>query len=458
MGHRALISWVVIGAGLMGAVRAAVAQPSPAPAAAPAPAPDSAPTAPAAPDSAPAPSSPAPDESAPDTVATEPDPSAPDAAARLRRLDIHGFVSEGAFISTANDYIGKSSRGSLEMFEAGINVSTEIADRLRAGIQLFGRDVGTYEDLPPRLDWAFLDYHWKSWLGLRAGVIKLPLGLYNEYADIDAARTPILLPQSVYQLRNRSALLAHTGFAVYGERELGGAGSLEYQALLGTLNVPQNALVLSGGRLDSIDTKYMTGGQVFWHPPVDGLRVGGTYLRTSIDFNVSLDSTTVGALMMAGLVPPTFDGKVTISQRPDQFLVGSAEYTHEDWLFAAEYARSFKHQRSTLKSVLPTFDEDNERFYAMVSRRFCRCAEASVYYSVFNIDANDRGGTDATKFPKHWYAFQRDLTATIRYDVNERWLWKLEGHFIDGVADLYGSTPDPKRYWGLFLVKTSVTF
>jgi hypothetical protein len=62
------------------------------------------------------------------------------------------------------------------------------------------------------------------------------------------------------------------------------------------------------------------------------------------------------------------------------------------------------------------------------------------------------------KFPERWYAWQRDLAATVRYDVNERWLWKVEGHFIDGVADLLGSTPDPKRYWGLFLLKTTVTF
>src|SRR5690606_23782908 len=113
-----------------------------------------------------------------------------------RRVQIHGFASEGAFISTANEYIGESSRGSLELFEAGINVSSEITDKLRAGVQLYARAFGQYRDLPPRLDWAFLDYRHERWLGLRAGVIKMPFGLYNEYADIDASRLPILLPQS----------------------------------------------------------------------------------------------------------------------------------------------------------------------------------------------------------------------------------------------------------------------
>jgi len=57
------------------------------------------------------------------------------------------------------------------------------------------------------------------------------------------------------------------------------------------------------------------------------------------------------------------------------------------------------------------------------------------------------------------FGFQRDLGATIRYDVNEYWTWKLEGHFIDGVGELSQPTnPNPERYWGLFLFKTTVTF
>jgi hypothetical protein len=436
-------TWLIVCGCLAGAASTALAQPAE----------------PVAPDEAAKPAEPAtPAEPAAPPEAAEPAPVTPSAAFRLPPVQFHGFVSQGAFYSTSNDYIGKSSQGSVEMFEAGLNMSTEVADRLRAGIQFFARDVGTFRDLPPRLDWAFLDYRWRSWLGLRAGVIKLPYGLYNEYADIDAARLPILLPQSVYQLRNRSALLAQTGFALYGDKELGAAGSIEYQAFLGTLNIPENALVIGGATLDEIDTKYVTGGQVFWHPPLEGLRVGASYVRASIDFNLTLDEANTEALIMAGLVPPEFDGKVTVAQRPSQFIIGSAEYVHNDWLFAAEYARSLKRQRSTLPMNLLALDEDQERAYVMVNRRFCRCFEAGLYYSVFNSDVDDRRGHDKTKFPERWYAWQRDAAVTLRYDVNDHWFWKLEGHFIDGVADLLGSTANPDRYWGLFLLKTTVTF
>jgi hypothetical protein len=79
----------------------------------------------------------------------------------------------------------------------------------------------------PRVDWAVVDYRWQRWLGLRTGIIKMPLGLYNEYIDVDSARTPILLPQSLYPARNRDALISHTGFAAYGSLSIGAAGALD---------------------------------------------------------------------------------------------------------------------------------------------------------------------------------------------------------------------------------------
>jgi hypothetical protein len=51
-----------------------------------------------------------------------------DAGFQVPKFQVHGFVGEGGFISTANNYIGNSSRGSLALFEAGINVSTEVTD------------------------------------------------------------------------------------------------------------------------------------------------------------------------------------------------------------------------------------------------------------------------------------------------------------------------------------------
>jgi hypothetical protein len=419
----------------------------------------------AVPAEAPPPVKPAETAPAPTPPAPEPPvPAAPVAApivastVQVRRVELHGFVSQGAFVSSANDYIGASSRGSLGLFEVGLNASTQIARDLRAGIQLFARDLAIEDELQPRVDWAFLDYRWRRWLGLRAGVIKMPFGLYNEYVDIDAARVAILLPQSTYPLRNREALIAHRGFSLYGEYELGGAGSVDYQGWLGMLTIPRSALTLTGATLDRVDTKYVTGGQVFWRPPVEGLRVGVSYLRASIDFHLDLADSTVSQLVMAGLVPADFDGAVIVSQRPTSFVIGSVEYVRGPWLFAAEYHRTYKRQRTTIPTVIPTFEQDSEGFYGMASYQASPSIQTGAYYSVNHLDANDRLGHDP-KYTENFQAFQRDFAATVRYDVNEHWLWKLEAHVIDGAADLVvAENPAPTRYWGLFLLRTTVTF
>jgi len=347
--------------------------------------------------------------------------------------------------------------GSLELTEVGLNASSQITNQLRAGVQLFARDIGIYDEAP-RVDWAFLDYRWKPELGLRAGIIKMPFGLYNEYADIDASRLPILMPQGVYPVRNRDALIAHRGFAAYGEAKLGSAGRVEYQAWLGTLAIPRSALTLIGAELDSVDTKYVTGAQAFWSPPVDGLRLGASYWRASIDFNVVLDASTVSQLVMAGLVPADFDGGLVISQRPTTSWIGSAEYVRGPWQLVGEYHRGYKRQRTTLPSLLPTTIDEGESFYVLAAYQATPSIQTGGYLSVNHPDVNDRRGRDP-KWAERFHAFQRDLAVTFRYDVNEHWLWKLEAHFIDGAADLsLTDNPMPSRYWGMFLVRTTVTF
>src|SRR5204862_6395360 len=64
-------------------------------------------------------------------------------------VQIHGFVSEGGFVTTANEFIGHSTRGSLELFEAALDASAQLGDKLHAGIQLFAQDQGTTNDVTP---------------------------------------------------------------------------------------------------------------------------------------------------------------------------------------------------------------------------------------------------------------------------------------------------------------------
>ena len=429
----------------------AVAQPEPTPPPEP-PAPID--PAPAPIDPAPVPIGPAP-APAP-APAPEPEPPLavdPDLASNLQ---IHGFVTQGGFISTANDYLGKSSRGSLELFEAGLNVSKEVADRLRVGMQLFSRDVGKLGNYALQLDWAFVDYKYRPWLGFRAGHIKLPFGLYNEYSDIDSGRLAILMPQSVYPIGSRDVLLAHTGFAAYGTLDLGSGGELDYQGFLGTFFIDPNTASTVGSV--EVDSRYVAGGQAIWSPPVEGLRIGASGLRASIDYALQLDQKTIDLYIALGIAPADFDGRVGLFLRPAHIVAGSVEYIKDRFGVAAEYSR-WLFRIYTKPEIIPLTDTDSERFYVRAGYRVNDEVAVGAYYSVNHVEAGDHQGRNKTQFPVRERAFQRDLAATLRYDVNEFWLWKLEAHFIDGAADLDATdNPMPERYWGMFLARTTLTF
>ena len=132
------------------------------------------------------------------------------------KFEIHGFGSFGYLGSTENNYLTESVGGSFDFVEAAINAGFDITDDLRIGAQVFLGNLGEYGNYEPRLDWGYLDYRPKNWLGVRAGKFKRPLGFYNEVRDVDAARTFAMLPQSVYNVAYRDFFLAATGASAYG--------------------------------------------------------------------------------------------------------------------------------------------------------------------------------------------------------------------------------------------------
>ena len=357
---------------------------------------------------------------------------------QLPSLDVHAFISQGFLLTSANDYLADSSRGSFEFSEVGLNVTLPATDRLTLGLQIFARKLGPLGDYRATLDWYYLDYHWRDWLGIRAGRVKLPFGLYNDISDIDSARTAVLLPQSVYPAQNRDFLLAQTGVEAYGYKRLGPAGALDYRLYAGTIFLDVKPQPGSPFAVVDLNVPYVAGGRVQWLP-IDGLRLGGSlqFLRLDTD------------LLLASISAPV---AVKI---PATLWVASAEYTVHDFLFAAEYSRWLVTTQSSNPSVFPEGSTTSERAYALASYRLNPWLQAGAYYSrlVPNVDR------------RTWPAgIQHDFALTLRFDVNQYWLIKAEGHYMRGTAGLSSSlngnvplsalTPD----WALFAVKTTAYF
>lgn len=361
--------------------------------------------------------------------------TADDAAPDPLAIQIHGFVSQGALLTSDNNYLAKTEHGSLEFTEAGINFTKPLDDQLTVGVQLFARDLGPDGNYSAKFDWLVLDYHWKDWLGFRAGRVKIPFGLYNDTSDIDAVQPVALLPQSVYSVTNRNFLLAQTGVELYGYLPLGDAGALDYSGYLGALYLTLDDA--NGVHFTSVNVPYVTGGRVMWETPVEGLRVGASALAGE------LDATYVLA------VAPTMGMAATLVQ---QNYLGSVEYSNNGFLLAAEYGRS--HSRSTAAGGV-TQRSISEELYGMASYHWRPWLQTTTYYSLMYPNIDNRSGRE-----NH----QHDAAFSFRFDITPHWLVKLEAHAMRGTAALSadlndGVMPaDLVNVWYLLAAKTTVYF
>ena len=357
---------------------------------------------------------------------------------QLPSLDVHGFISQGFLLTSANDYLADSSRGSFEFSEVGLNLTLPATDRLTLGVQIFSRKLGPLGDYRATLDWYYLDYHWRDWLGIRAGRVKLPFGLYNDISDVDSARTAILLPPSIYPAQNRDFLLAQTGVEAYGYTRLGSAGALDYRLYAGTIFLDVKPQPGSPFTVVDLNVPYVAGGRVQWLP-IDGLRLGGSlqFLRLDTD-----------------LLAPSGSGRVAL-RIPATLWVASAEYAVQDFLLAAEYSRWLVKTESSNPSLFPEGSTTSERAYVLASYRVNSWLQAGTYYSRLVPDVDRR------TFPA---GMQHDFALTLRFDVNRYWLIKAEGHYMRGTAGLSPSLNDNRPLsaltpdWALFAVKTTAYF
>jgi hypothetical protein len=388
-----------------------------------------------------------------------------DAEALASPIEVHAFVSQGFIKTTDNNYLADSKRGSFEFSEVGINFSKQLTERMRVGMQLFTHDLGPQGNYRTRFDWFYLDYRFWDWLGIRAGRTKLPFGLYNESSDIDAARVPALLPQSVYPVSFRDFLLAQTGGEAYGLVPLGDAGGLEYRLYGGTVFY-DTADVTS--TLSNVKVPYIFGARVMWQPPAEGLQLGASAQKLRIDASATLPPEQVAQLQMAGQLPADFTGPLKL-QVPALLAVASVEYSAHDLLLASEYSR-WQVALDSAAAAYSVPETSSERFYVMAAYHVTSWFTPGLYYSVLFANADDRNGqAPAAGAPAGSpalgrAAYQHDLALTLRYDLNAYWLLKLEGHFMHGTAGLNSALNDNQplstltRDWGVFVVKTTAYF
>jgi hypothetical protein len=334
---------------------------------------------------------------------------------KQRKVQIHSFGSQGFMYSNQNNYMSMpTSKGSFAMTDGGANISTAITDKFRVGAQVYFRNVGEFGNWRPSIDWAFGDYKFKDWFGVRAGKVKTTLGLLNDTQDMDSLHTFAILPQSIYPIDWRAYSIAHTGGDVYGDLSVKRLGTLSYTAYVGMQPQDQASGVAYAARPGGVLYDYLGGRQYGGDLRLTipfGAIIGASYL----DSNLSAR----GTLNTAGVITPY--RQTTTLNSVSQFY---GRYTIKAFRIDAEYRKNLR-DVNLFRTAIPTKSiVDSRSWYVAGTYRLTKRLEVGAYHSKYYVDT--RKPTDPPL--QHLY----DTTIAGRFDLTNNTYIKVEGHFMDG--------------------------
>lgn len=390
------------------------------------------------------------------------------AGGQAQDLQIHGFAAQGWVLSEGNNINGDSThkRGSTEFRELGVNFSYRPLGSVLFAGQMAAVEAGRAIDEDLALEYGVLDYTpisgERGRFGLRAGKLKLPIGLYNDSRDAVFTRPGIFLPESVY--------LGNSGARSFGYFSLEGAGLYGdwyagdhaiYAELVGATKQPL------GDTADIAILRRSASGKF----EVDR----GLVLRIADDYDGGRWRTALSLLTselnyVPGATPP-FNQSAQFNF--DQAVL-SLQYNVEKFSVTTELVA--RHIELTDISTAPiptppfngTLKQDPAGWYLQGAWRMTQKWQWLLRYDEQIRDWNDRHGHEQSAAPgigqPRYYYFARDWTAGSRYDFNAQVSLLAEFHYVDGVAwvnpsDNPGFTAGgADRYWNFFTVMAALRF
>jgi hypothetical protein len=413
--------------------------------------------------------------------------------------------------------------GTFEMMEMGLSYNKWLTPGLSAGFQLFAKDLGKAGNQEVKLDWAMLNYRWQPWLGAKAGRLKLNTGLYNDSRDIDMVRPWVLLPQGCYLEYFRDPGLSLDGAGLYGTLPAGAAGGFSYEIQYGSQEINEDrdgvmtryvedVTTFLPDVTDEYDVDNRWAVNLEWASPLKGLLFGGAYTAVEMDASAHFSEDTLGGPPLVN-VSSVFDPitstttvtttvttmginagdqiKTDFSKLEQQYYyvkytLGNLELSGECWHQEQEQKSTILSSgditATTTTTTIPALGPPTETttaavlasgwnltmnkkteslgFYASAAYRFNDWFQLAGYYSEAYPDKNDKDGDDKAAAGKNDFeAWLKDYCVTLRFDVADNWILKLEQHFMNGAA--YHNPVDNDDYnqhWNLTAAKVTYMF
>ena len=355
-------------------------------------------------------------------------------AAMLTSLSAHaiqfdGFFTVGASIHDddtnkdnpmavgENIYIGSlGDRGITEdlTFETdtrfGLQISSDVSENMSVVAQLLGR--GTNSNFDAIIEWAYVDYEFTDWLSLRAGKIKQPIYMVNDYVEVGYAYPWIRPPVEVYYLNN--PLNTVNGAELLIAFPVG-PGTLSFQPYIGSNrdDIPNTggAAYFEAENIYGIDVKY----------------AGRGYAVHAANF--TCDVKTFGNFQVNGGMFGTLDVDLNGEGKCDVTSVG-ANLDIANVVVYAEWQ-----ERTTTETLSRPFG-DQDAWYATLVYRIGKWLRHLTYATIDGTASTVTPGAvsggslpvPSVNFP---IAVQSSITAGLRYEVNDSAALKFEYAVVD---------------------------
>lgn len=368
-------------------------------------------------------------------------------------IQIHGFLTQGYFLTSDNRMFGSSDMGgSFDFTESGLTALWSPKPDLRVAGQILFRRAGEGHEHDVEFDFGLVDYTFTSTpdylLGVRVGRIKNPYGFYNETRDVLLTRPTILLPQSIYFDRTREVSLAADGAHLYGESR-GDYGNLFFQLGMGiprSEGLDSELSLLGGDQPGHLEPKLSYIGQIGYEP-------------ADSRYRLAISSAYVELGYAPKLLLPRDLPALKLLFNP---VIFSAQYNADRFSLIAEYAlRPF--EQTVLANGLSR-KVTGESFYLQGIYRLNQDWQAILRYDVLYNDRHDRNGKkyQAARGLPAYSRFAKDWTLGLRYHISANFMVAAEYHLIEGTAWLLPqdnpNLRESERHWSLFSIAASYRF
>ena len=373
--------------------------------------------------------------------------------ANKKGVKIHGYASQGFVKSYDHNIIEDSKYGTFKYNEFGINFRSRITDKLSAGIQFTSKGYGSYDDNDVEVDWAYGTYNAMNIFELDAGIIKVPVGMYNEIRDVDMLRNPITLPFSVYDERVRDITTRMYGVSIRRSESYDDYGTFRYK-----LSIGQPVIDLDGRSADTFrkfgfnivdyrKKKLAYCAKMEWVTPLENyelgnFELGGTYFLGYAEMIGDGGKDQPGINPITGQ-PDMFKLYDSVLRFETELITVFAKYSYEDFSVYGEFINySNGDAKNNINmgmtnpqdpsSIIPFGIEqdatiDRYGYYGGMTYRFTEWFELGGYYSDYVTD--DFFGVKHTGEMKNYL---EEFALTTRFDIGYNLTIKLEGKLLRG--------------------------